>query len=133
MTKMWHFSSKFDQHLSLYYYVVKLKSRRGPEYWLCESCEIWFPKFTDNFDIISPKIHLKTVTILIPLKWHGENGTFTLCQWQRNVCIHYDVHFTSVLTCLLSDARTKSILGTTISKISDPKNTFPNIRKSITL
>ena len=69
MGNIWLFSSKFHQHLSLYCGAVKLKLQTGPGYWfLWESCEIWFPKFTDNFGIVSSKMHLRAVTILIPLE-----------------------------------------------------------------
>ena len=33
MVKIWHFSSKFDQHLSLYCGPVKPKLKTGPGYW----------------------------------------------------------------------------------------------------
>ena len=47
---IWHGSGKFDQYLSLCCNEFKLKLQTGPGYWfMWESCEIWFPKFTDNF------------------------------------------------------------------------------------
>ena len=50
MVKIWHFSGKFDQHLSLYCGCVKQKFKTVLGYWfLWESCELRFQKFTDKF------------------------------------------------------------------------------------
>ena len=90
-----HFSGKFDQH-SLYCGSVKPKLKTGPEYWfLWESCELRFPKFTDSFGIVSSNIHLISVPISIPLKERGGKWraqfVWNQCQWNRDVWIHYDV------------------------------------------
>ena len=71
MVKMWHFSSKFDQHLSLYCDSLKPKFKTGPGYWfLWEACELGFPKFTDSFGTAVP--------IFNPLNNMEKNGTFSL-------------------------------------------------------
>ena len=58
IVKIWHFSGKFDQHLSLYCGSVKPKFKTGPGYrFLWESCELQFPKFTDNFGTVSSNIN----------------------------------------------------------------------------
>ena len=58
MVKIWQFSGKFDQHLSLYCGSIKPKFKTGPGYWsLWESCELRFPKFTDNFGTASSYLH----------------------------------------------------------------------------
>ena len=76
MVKIWHLRGKFDQHLSLYCGSVKPKFKIGPGYWfLWESCELWFPKFTDNFGTVS----LKTVLIFIPLKKMGRKPARSVC------------------------------------------------------
>ena len=90
------FRGKFDQDVSLYCGSVKSKFQAGlGDRLMWESCELWFPKFTDNFDTVSSKIYLKAVTIFIPLKQHGEKlyvqFVWNQCQWKRDVCIHYDV------------------------------------------
>ena len=61
---------------------------------LWESCEIWFPKFTDNFGIVSSKMHLKAVLILLNnVQKIGVQFLWHQCQCQRDVwhCIHYDI------------------------------------------
>ena len=69
MGKTWHFSGKFDQHLSLYCGSVKPKFKTGQGYWfLWESCELRFPKSTDNFCTFSSNVHLKAVPIFTPFK-----------------------------------------------------------------
>ena len=96
MVKILHFSGKFDQHLSLCCGYVKLKFTTGPEYWISwESCELWFPKFTDNFGTVSSNMHVKAVPIFTPMKWHGEKWrvqfVWNQCQWKCDVSIHNDV------------------------------------------
>ena len=62
MVKIRHFNSKFDQHLSLYSGSVKPKFKTGLGYWfLWESCEFQFPKFTDNFGTVSSNIHCNLI------------------------------------------------------------------------
>ena len=97
MRKIWHFSGKFDQYLSLYWGAVKPELQMGTRYWfLWESCEIWLPKFTNNFGIVSSKMHLKAVKILIPLKERGEKWYFrcltpvSMVMW----CLHTLWRFT---------------------------------------
>ena len=59
MVKIWQFSGKFDQQLSLYCGSVKPKFQTGPGYWsLWESCELRFPKFTDNFGTASSNLRI---------------------------------------------------------------------------
>ena len=50
--KIWYFSSKFDQHLSLYFGSLKPKLQMGIGYWF-----LWdiISKFTENFGIIPQK------------------------------------------------------------------------------
>ena len=50
MSKIWHFSDKFYQHLSLYCGSVRIKLQVGPGYWFMRELAlcIMFPKFTDN-------------------------------------------------------------------------------------
>ena len=73
-------AAKFDKHLSLYCVSIKLKSQTGLAYsFLWESCEVWFPKFTDNFGIVSLKIHFKAVAIFVPF--------ITWRKMVRSVCL----------------------------------------------
>ena len=61
---------QFDQHLSLYCGAAKPKLRGNQDigFWEFFFGFLWFLKFTDNFGIVSSKMHSKTVTVLIPLK-----------------------------------------------------------------
>ena len=100
-------AAKFDQLLSLYCDSVKVKLQTGPGYWfLWESCEMWFPKFIDNFGIVSSKIHVKADTIFYPIEitWKKWNVQFVWhqCQSQRDVCIHYDVSLYQRIPRILS-------------------------------
>ena len=77
--KIWHFRGKFDQYLSLFCGSVKPNFKTGPGYWfLCKSCELRFPKFTDNFGTVSSNIHLKAVFYTIEITWK---------KMSRSVCL----------------------------------------------
>ena len=79
VVKIWHFSSKFDHHLSLHCGSTKPKFKTGLLYWfLWESCELRFPEFTDNFGTDSSNIHLNAVQFLS--HWHNmeRNDAFSL-------------------------------------------------------
>ena len=71
--KIWHFSSKFDQHLSLYCGSLKPKLQMGIGYWFFVgyNFQIYW-KFWHH----SSKIHLKAVVIFVPLKYVERNGMF---------------------------------------------------------
>ena len=99
-------TAKLDQHLSLYCGAVKTKitERTGILYGLWESCEIWFPKFTDNFGIVSSKMYLKSSYSFRPIEimWRKMvtvQFVWPQCQWQCDnwqmwqcdFCIHYDI------------------------------------------
>ena len=62
---------------------------------LWQSCELWFPKFTDNLALFLQKYIWKQLNFLPHSNIVKKNGTFCLlwnqCQWKRDVCIHYDV------------------------------------------
>ena len=121
MVTMWHFSSKFDQQLSLYCGSVKPKFKTGPEYWfLWESCELRFPKFTDNFGSFF-KYTFKSSSNFYPIgitwkKWRIQ-FVCNQCQWKCDVCIHYDVslyqHIPSAGNAPLKDNFLSSDLGST--------------------
>ena len=82
MGKIWHVRGKFD--LSLYCGSVKPKFQTGlGDRFLWESCKLWFLNFTDNFGTVSSKVHMKALTIFVPMKHQ--------CQWTRDVSIRHDV------------------------------------------
>ena len=79
--RTWHFSSKIWSTFVTVLWCSKTEITDGPGYWfLWDSCEIWFPKFTDNFGIVSSKIHLKAVTIFNPIE-------ITWSKMVRSVCL----------------------------------------------
>ena len=54
MRKIWHFSGKFDQHLTLFCGTANLNQnyRQDRDISFCESLvRLWFSRFTDNFGI----------------------------------------------------------------------------------
>ena len=91
--KIWHFSGRFDKHLSLYCSAVKLKLQMRPGY--CFFWVLW--DHTDNFGIASSKMHLKAVTILIPIEITRRKKVCSFClkpmsmeTWRLHT-VHYDV------------------------------------------
>ena len=85
-------------------FVTVLWCRKKQNYrcdWDIGSCEMWFPRFTDNFGKVSSKMHLKAVAVSIPSKLRGEKWyvqfVWHQCQCQRDVCIHY----VSLYQCIL--------------------------------
>ena len=91
--KIWHFSGKFDQHLSLLWFCkTKIQDR---DIGSCESVVSYdSPKFTNNFGTVSLHAQLKAVHFLS--QWNNvENHTLMFpwnqCQGNRDVCIHFDI------------------------------------------
>ena len=77
---MRHFSGKFDQHLSLCCGSVKLKFNTGPGYWfLWESCELRFTKFTDNFWHSFFKYTFKSSSHFYPIEITGRKMVRSVC------------------------------------------------------
>ena len=85
MVKIWHFSGIFDQRLSLDCGSVKAKFKTVPGCWfLCESCELRFPKFTDNNYTVSSNIHLKADPFLPRSNYVNKSDAFSLFETSVN-------------------------------------------------
>ena len=88
--------AKFDQHLPLYCGSVKPKWPRRPAYWfLWESFEMWFLKFTDSLGIVLQKYTWEQLQLLshwnnMERKWNVQFD-WQKCRWHRDVYIPYDV------------------------------------------
>ena len=110
MRKIRHFIGKFNQNLSTQCGAVKLKLHTGPGYWfLWKSWEIWFPKFTDNYGIVSSKMHLKAVAIL-KSHWNNveKNGTFSLFE----TSVDGSITFAYIMTFHCNSAQRIALPGT---------------------
>ena len=99
MTKMWCFSGKIWSTFVTVLWFSKTQNNRQDRD--IGSCEMWFPKFTDNFGIVSSKIHSKPVQFLSHWNNVEKNGTFScltpvsIAMW----CLHTLWRFTVPAYC----------------------------------